>query len=52
MICSHDSILFAVHGFLAASLRTAKAVKPGFFSSWRQANFKSFIERQVEELKR
>src|SRR6266850_1013102 len=27
----------------SASVSTATAVKPGFFSSWRRANFKSFI---------
>ena len=29
----------------AASVSTARAVKPGLFSSWRKANFKSFIVR-------
>src|SRR5213592_4352593 len=43
MICSHGSVLFAVHGFLAASLSTASAVKPGFFSHWGKANLRSFI---------
>src|SRR5207302_155717 len=27
----------------SASVSTATAVKPGFFSNWRKANFKSFI---------
>src|SRR5438094_10201803 len=27
----------------SASVSTATVVKPGFFSSWRKANFKSFI---------
>ena len=29
----------------SASVSTATAVKPGFFSSWRKANFKSFMVR-------
>src|SRR4029077_15264381 len=27
----------------SASVRTATAVKPGFFSNWRKANLRSFI---------
>ena len=27
----------------SASVSTATAVKPGFFSNWRKANFKSFM---------
>jgi hypothetical protein len=29
----------------SASVSTATAVKPGFFTSWRKANFSSFIVR-------
>ena len=29
----------------SASVSTATAVKPGFFSNWRKANFKSFMVR-------
>src|SRR5437762_1143856 len=29
-----------------ASVRTATAVKPGFFSSWRKANLRSFITQR------
>ena len=29
----------------SASVTTATAVKPGFFSNWRKANFKSFMVR-------
>ena len=29
----------------SASVSTATAVKPGFFSDWRMANFKSFMVR-------
>src|SRR5215471_15970037 len=29
----------------SASVITATAVKPGFFSNWRMANFKSFISK-------
>src|SRR6266700_4021867 len=45
MSCSHGSVLFAVHGFLAASVSTATAVKPGFFSHWGKANLRSFMVR-------
>ena len=30
----------------SASVSTATAVKPGFFSSWRKANFRSFIPQR------
>src|ERR1051325_505947 len=30
-----------------AKVSTATAVKPGFFSSWRKANFRSFMESSV-----
>src|SRR6185503_5769896 len=31
----------------SASVSTAMAVKPGFFSSWRKANFRSFITQRL-----
>src|SRR5437667_8017502 len=31
----------------SASVSTATAVKPGFFSSWRKANFKSLITQRL-----
>src|SRR5437773_2614443 len=31
----------------SASVSTATVVKPGFFSSWRKANFKSFISQRL-----
>ncbi len=30
-----------------ASVSTATAVKPGFFNSWRKANFKSFMDLRL-----
>src|SRR6266498_3601604 len=32
----------------SARVSTATAVKPGFFSNWRKANFKSFINQFVK----
>src|SRR5437879_6344542 len=34
----------------SARVSTAMAVKPGFFSSWRQANFKSFITQCLHRI--
>src|SRR6266567_4780414 len=34
----------------SASVSTATAVKPGFFSSWRKANFKSFITQCLHRI--
>src|SRR2546423_9287058 len=36
----------------SASVSTATAVKPGFFSNWRKANFKSFMVRCQESVVR
>src|SRR3989441_8583545 len=34
----------------SASVSTATAVKPGFFSSWRKANFRSFITQSLHRI--
>src|SRR5947207_8502202 len=34
----------------SASVSTATAVKPGFFSNWRKANFKSFITQRLHRI--
>src|SRR5437667_12662059 len=34
----------------SASVSTATAVKPGFFSSWRKANFRSFITQCLHRI--
>src|SRR6266568_3367128 len=34
----------------SASVSTATAVKPGFFSSWRKANFRSFISQRLHRI--
>src|SRR5438128_12253186 len=34
----------------SASVSTATAVKPGFFSSWRKANLKSFITQCLRRI--
>src|SRR5437867_7362407 len=33
-----------------ARVSTATAVKPGFFSSWRKANFRSFIPQRLHRI--
>ena len=33
----------------SASVSTATALKPGFFSNWRRANFKSFINNAAQK---
>src|SRR5437660_8025091 len=35
---------------LSASVSTATAVKPGFFSSWRKDNFKPFITQRLHRV--
>src|SRR6266550_7249055 len=34
----------------SASVSTATAVKPGFFSNWRKANFRSFITQRLHRI--
>src|SRR2546426_7810762 len=34
----------------SASVSTATAVKPGFFSSWRKANLRSFITQRLQRI--
>src|SRR5213075_1194318 len=34
----------------SASVSTATAVKPGFFSSWRKANLRSFITQRLHRI--
>src|SRR5881275_1971767 len=34
----------------SASVSTATAVKPGFFSSWRMANFRSFMAQRLHRI--